>query len=110
MSSDDQPWKPGVATKLINGIAQDKKCDLSITAHAKERMQQRSLLMSDVLFVLRNGYVYEEPEPSTIAGLCKYSVESQSPNSGARFLRVVAVPDKKSCQIKVVTIMWRDEK
>ncbi len=72
-------------------------------------MNERGLIMSDVLFVLKHGFVYEEPEPSTVPGLFKYKVDSQSPNSGARFLRVVAIPDKESCQIKVVTIMWRDE-
>ena len=72
-------------------------------------MNERGLLMSDLLFVLRHGFVYDEPEESTVNGLFKYSVESQSPNSGARFLRVVAIPDETSCQIKVITIMWRDE-
>lgn len=110
MATEDQPWKPGVATKHINAIASDKKLNLAITTHAKERMLERGLLMSDLLFVLKKGHVYEEPQASTVVGLCKYSVESQSPNSGARFLRVVAVPDGKACQIKIITIMWRDEK
>lgn len=110
MAAEDQPWTPGVATKLVNAIAREKQLNLAITTHAKERMHERNLIMPDVLYVLRNGYVYEEPQASTIAGFYKYSVESQSPNSGARFLRIVAVPDAKSCQIKVITIMWRDEK
>jgi hypothetical protein len=110
MAVDDQPWKPGVATTRINEIARNKQCDLALKMHAKERLAQRGLLMSDLLFVLKNGYVYEEPEESTIAGLYRYKIESQSPNSRARFLRAVVVPDGKSCQIKVVTIMWRDEK
>ncbi len=110
MAAKDQPWKPAVATKHINAIAREKQVSIAITIHAKERMHERNLLMSDQLFVLRNGHVYEEPQASTVVGLCKYSVESQSPNSGARFLRVVAVPDTQSCQIKVMTIMWRDER
>lgn len=110
MATDDQPWKPGVATTRINDIARNKQFDLARTEHARERLLQRGLVMSDLLFVLKNGYVYEEPEESTIAGFYKYKIESQSPNSGARFLRAVVVPDGISCQIKVITIMWRDEK
>ena len=72
-------------------------------------MSERNLIVSDILFVLRPGYVYEKPQSSTKDGLYKYKVENQSPNSGARFLCVVAIPDKKSCQLKVVTAMWRDE-
>ncbi|WP_366942586.1 DUF4258 domain-containing protein [uncultured Tateyamaria sp.] len=108
--SGSQPWSPADATTFINKIALNKTCDVAITAHAKERMNERSLIMSDVLFVLKNGYVYEEPEPSTLDSFFKYKVESQSPNSGTRTLRVVAIPDEKSCQLKIVTIMWRDEK
>jgi hypothetical protein len=61
-----------------------------------------------VLFVLRQGYVYADPEPSTVSGLFKYKVEGQSPNSGARFLRMVVIPDRRASEIKVVTVMWRD--
>jgi hypothetical protein len=109
MSETNQPWSPALATKLIRAIASDLNCSFAYTAHARERLNERGLIMSDVLFVLRQGFVYGVPEKSTIKGLYKYKVENQSPNSGARFLRVVAIPDKKSCQIKVVTIMWRDE-
>ena len=108
--SDEQPWSPAKATSEINAIAKDRMCDLARTTHARERISERNLIMSDVLFVLRNGYVYEEPEPSTVGGLFKYKVDGKSPNSGSRSLRVVAIPDKQSCQIKVVTVMWRDEK
>lgn len=65
--------------------------------------------MSDLLFVLKNGFVYEDAQPSTLPDFYKYRVEGQSPNSGSRYLRVVAIPDEKSCQLKVITIMWRDE-
>lgn len=73
-------------------------------------MFERGLITSDLLFVLKNGFVYEPPEEeSTVKGFYKYKVESQSPNSGSRTLRVIVVPDPKSCQIKLITIMWRDE-
>ena len=109
MQPGQQPWSPPEATRSINGIARNKLCDLSYTFHAKERVEERGLLVSDVLFVLRNGHVYDAAEPSTLAGHYKYRIEGQSPNSGSRTVRVVVVPDTSSCQIKVVTVMWRDE-
>jgi hypothetical protein len=107
---DDQPWAPAKASIRINEIARNKHCDFSYTKHAKERLDERGLIASDVLYVLKNGHVYTEPEASTLEGFYKYKMECQSPNSGARFVRVVVVPDGKSCQIKMITIMWRDEK
>jgi hypothetical protein len=104
-----QPWKPADATRVINTTAKGLNCTLALTMHAKAQMHDRQLIMSDVLFVLRNGFVYEAPVPSTIAGFFKYKIECQSPNSGSRYLRAIVVPDEKSRQIKVITIMWRDE-
>lgn len=109
MATKKQPWTPAEATLAINEIAKNKTCDLAFTQHSRERMNERGLIMSDLLFVLKNGFVYEEAEESTVSGLFKYQVESQSPNSGARVLRVVAIPDYKSCRLKIVTFMWRDE-
>ena len=106
-----QPWNAATATRTINAIARDLACTMSHTLHAKGRMAERELIIGDILYVLRNGMVYgNEPEESTLPGFYKYRIESQSPNSGPRYLRVVAVPDHIACQIKVITIMWRDEK
>jgi hypothetical protein len=66
--------------------------------------------MSDLLYVLKSGFVYEEGQPFTLPDLFKYQIEGQSPNSGSRYLRVVVVPDAKALRIKAITIMWRDEK
>ena len=112
MAEPAQPWKPGDATQIINRIVRDPSCRFSYTVHVKERMAERNIVMSDLLFALKNGNVYDIPteaDQSTIPGYYKYKVECQTPNSGSRTLRVVAVPDSKSCQIKVITIMWRDE-
>lgn len=112
MAEPIQPWKPGDATQIIRRIVRDPTCSFSYTAHVKERLAERNIIMSDLLFALKNGFVYEIPtdaDQSTIQGFYKYKVECQTPNSGSRTLRVVAVPDNKSCQIKIITIMWRDE-
>lgn len=109
MVRDKQPWTPAEATAAINEISANKSCDLAITRHARDRMNERGLIMSDLLFVLKNGFVYDNPQESTVEGFFKYVVESQSPNSGSRVLKVVAIPDSKSCRLKIVTFMWRDE-
>lgn len=109
MATPPQPWKPRDATVAINEIARNPQCDFAYVRHVRERLRERNLIMSDLLFVLKNGFVYEEPEESTVPGLYKYRVEGQSPNSKSRFLRVVVVPDVKSCQLQAITIMWRDE-
>lgn len=104
-----QPWCPADATRAINGIAREAQFTLALTAHAKERLQERDLFTPDLLYVLKHGFVYEEPEPSTLNGFFKYQIEGPSPSSRGRTLRVVAVPDEVSCQIKIITVMWRDE-
>lgn len=112
MSSPSQPWKHSDATLIIRAIASNPLCTFSYTKHVKERLVERGLIMSDLLFVLKNGFVYEAPlqsDESTIKGHFKYKIECQTPNSGSRTLRAVVIPDEKSCQIKSITIMWRDE-
>ncbi|MBI1867735.1 MAG: DUF4258 domain-containing protein [Methylocystis sp.] len=71
-------------------------------------MRERDLIMSDVLYVLKQGFVFDDPQESTRPGLHKYAVQSRSPNSGSRTVRVVAIPDANRCQIKIVTVMWVD--
>ena len=105
----DQPWQPWVAKRIINKMASDLRCDLSYTRHAKDRIDERNLIISDIHYVLKHGIVRTDPVSSTVKGLYKYQVEGKSPNSACRFLRIVVVPDEKSLHIKVITAMWRDE-
>jgi uncharacterized protein DUF4258 len=109
MTFKKQPWKAADATRYINEIANEKLCNIAFTGHARERMNQRSLIMSDLLFVCKNGFVYSDAEESTIEGYFKYQIEGQSPNSGSRFLKVVTIPECKPIGLKFVTCMWRDE-
>lgn len=101
-------WSPADATKRINACARDRLLDLSLTEHAQQRLIERDLLTADLLHVLKTGFVYEKPEPSTQAGFFKYCIEGKSPNSGNRILRAIVIPDGRT-ELKVVTIMWRDE-
>lgn len=108
--SKKQAWTEARATNEIKKIAESDDFDLWITKHASERMTERNLIMGDVLYVLKNGFVKSPPRASTQNGYFKYLVESTTPNSDIREVGVVVVPDKAECGIKVVTVMWRDEK
>jgi Domain of unknown function (DUF4258) len=104
-----KPWPPGQATKSIREKARDEALVLLWTEHAKDQMADRDLIMGDVLHVLKNGFVYADAEPSTRPGLFKYAMESKTPNSGNRVVRVIAIPSPQACEVKVVTVMWADE-
>lgn len=70
-------------------------------------MSERDLTTGDVLHVLKYGFVYDQPEQSTRPGYFKYLVEATTPNS-TRSVGVIVIPDGK-CELKIVTVMWRDE-
>lgn len=104
-----QPWPARSATERIRKIAQHDNFNLAYTRHARERMAERGLLMGDVLYVLKNGFVYEDPESARPEGFYKYCMEAQTPNSGSRSVRVVVIPDEETKTCKIVTVMWVDE-
>ena len=105
----EQPWKPAEATNEINKLAKDQQLRITYTSHARERLVERDLTTSDALYVLKHGFVYEDPMETTQAGLFKYRVESRSPNSGSRTVRAVVIPDPARRWMKMVTIMYMDE-
>ena len=110
MASIDQPWDPDRATGEIRGIANDPESDFTWSEHAFERLKERGLITSDALWVLRNGFVREPTgEESTVGGLYKYVIESRSPNSDRRTIRIVVVPDNRANHIKIITVMWKDK-
>jgi hypothetical protein len=102
-------WSPADATTRIDECARSPKLSLALTAHAKERMVERDLIVSDVLYLLRTGFVYEEGEAASREGFFKYRVEGTTPNSGGRTVAAVVIPDGGR-SLKLVTVMWRDEK
>lgn len=104
-----EPWTPAKATKKIREKAQDTALDVGLTNHTKEQMAARGLIMSDVLHVLKYGYVYEPAEPAKEQGYHKYKIESPTPNSGNRAVRVVVIP-YQTPSLTIVTVMWADEK
>ncbi len=105
-----QPWKPADATDEIRRLARSDALKLTYRAHACEQLDERGLLMGDVIYALKNGFVYAEAQSTTRTKHYKYLMESQTPNSGNRGIRVVVIPDPSLCWIKVLTVMWVDEK
>lgn len=79
------------------------------TGHAKDQMAERDLIVGDVLHVLKHGFVYEEPEPATQKGCYRYKMECTTPNSHGRTVRIVLIPSDGNA-VKVVTVMWKDNK
>lgn len=104
------PWSARVATDKIRAYAVRRDLDLNYKKHAKERLAERDLTISDALYVLKYGFVYGDPEPATQPGFFKYSMEGSTPNTGGRSLRVVVIPSPCRAELKVVTVMWIDER
>ena len=103
-----QPWKPSDATTVIRRIAAMDDFTLDLTGHARTQMRDRDLITGDVLHVLKFGYVYLDPEQATQRGCFRYQMESSAPSS-SRAVRIVVIPWEDPPEIKVVTVMWRDE-
>ena len=77
---------------------------------AEAQMNERELTTLDVLYVLKNGFVYDTPEKATIHGLYKYKMINSTPNSNRREVRVVVIPSMQAAQAKIVTVMWVDDR
>ena len=103
-----QPWKPSDATDFVRRLAIDQNLTLDLTNHARDQMNNRDLIISDVLHVLKYGFILEDPDKATQPGCFKYRMEASTP-AGSRGVRVVAIPWVTPVEIKVVTVMWRDE-
>lgn len=108
--ASDSDWSAREATDEIRAIARQDRLKITYKLHAMERLAERDLIVSDVLYVLKNGFVHLDPEPSTREGFKKYCMECRTPNSGGRSVRVVVIPDKKQCWVKIISVMWVDEK
>lgn len=89
-------------------LAIDDKTKWVLTGRVKERFQERNLLIADIRYLLKFGYVYDDAEESTKNGFWKYKVEGTTPNSETRTLLVVIIPDFQHRTIKMVTVRWKD--
>lgn len=109
MSRGPGKWTTAVATQRINAYAKDDRFELLQTKHVKRRLLKRELTTGDLRYLLRWGFVHEEPKEATQKGYYKYKIEGPTPNSENRVLAAIVIPGAP-CALKVVTIMWRDEK
>ena len=83
--------------------------DLHWTRHARERLKERGLLIADVLHVLKYGFVYDKGESATQQGCFRYKMECKTPNSAERIVRIIVIPSTAN-GVKLVTLMWADER
>ena len=70
---------------------------------------ERGLVVADIRHLLSFGFVYDEPEEASREGFFKYTIEGTTPNSDGRTVRLVVIPDGRS-SVKIVTVMWKDER
>lgn len=108
MAGNPELWTPAQATIAIRQCAGSDDLDIVVTAHAGDQMSDRDLLMGDLLHLLKRGFVYDEAVSAT-RGFFKYAIEGKTPNSHGRSVRAIVIPSGH-CGIKIVTVMWRDEK
>ena len=104
-----EPWNPTDATNAIRMIARHPAFSLAYKVHARDRRLERGLLNSDIIFLLQQGFVYDEANPAKSKGYFTYRVLGHTPNSDGRRLAAVTIPSIRSYKIKLVTVMWEDE-
>ncbi|MCF6293693.1 MAG: hypothetical protein L3J04_09900 [Robiginitomaculum sp.] len=66
-------------------------------------------MAGDIMYLLQNGFVFDDPKESTRPEHFKYTMEGTTPNSDPRTLMAIVIPGKGSC-LKIVSVMWKDEK
>ena len=101
-----EPLEPTDATDQIRRIARHATFSLAYKLHAFEREAERGIIVSDVLYVLKNGYVYDAACEATQHGYYKYQIEGRTPNSDNRNISLVIIPNFTNYAVKLVTIMW----
>ena len=105
----NEPWNPTDATYAIREVGRHPALSLAYKIHAMQRLAERGIVVSDVLYLLRNGFVYEDPKPATQAGYFRYVVDCRTPNSDGRIVTAVVIPNANTMSIKIVTVYWKDE-
>lgn len=105
----EEPWEPAYATDAIRKISRHPALSLAYKVHAIQRLAERGVVTSDLLYLLKNGFVHADPKSATRPDYFKYVITSMSPNSGGREIGAVVIPDPRRLTIKIVTVYWVDE-
>ncbi len=102
-------WSPKEAEERIHAYVETSPdFTLSYMVHAGDRMRERGITTSDIMYVLKNGYIDEEPQKEDRPGHFKYKMCGRSPNTGSREICLIVIPDPDKPTIEVVTVMWKD--
>lgn len=109
LTAPNEPWNPTDATINIRSIAKHPALSVAYRTHATRRLVERGIIVSDLLYLLRYGFIFEGAVPATQTGYYKYEIQSVTPNSSGREIRAVVIPNGNSMTIKIVTVMWVDE-
>lgn len=104
-----EPWNPTEATERLRQMAKHPAFSIAYKVHATQRLAERGIIVSDLLHVLRGGFVYKDGVPATQHGYYKYEIQGIAPNSGGRAVCLVVIPNFERCKLKIVTVMWVDE-
>ena len=108
-----------LAGHIIPAFAKNPKLELAYTVHAQERIEERGIITSDVKHILQYGRLYEiqeettQPEETSRPGYYKYKMCSKTPNSDNREICVIVICNifsRKKPSVKIVTVMWKEEK
>ncbi|MCY4337312.1 MAG: DUF4258 domain-containing protein [Gammaproteobacteria bacterium] len=103
-------WSAKTAERHIRAYSQKSSgFELAYTIHAKERIEERGIIISDVVHILVHGHIDDEPETSSRPGYCKYKICGKPPNSGHREICLVIIPNPDKPAVKVITVMWKDQ-
>ena len=105
----DEPWNPADASYAIREMGKHPALSIAYKVHATQRLVERGIIVSDVLHLLKTGFVLKGATDATQKGYFKYQVEGSTPNSGGRRICAVVIPDVNNMTIKVVTVYWVDE-
>ena len=108
---EDLPYMTGV----INTMARCDDLDFCYTKHCIERMKEREIIISDLLYVLKTGVVeeYQGLAKHHCQKIHKYKITGQSlyKERDISLIVLVEVNRLKNPAIKIqeiVTTMWKD--
>lgn len=101
-------WSPGMAERQLRAYIEHVDFDLSYTAHVRERMNERGIVLADIRHLLSHGHITEQPKKATRPGCYRYKICGKTPNSGNRRICAVVVPDVGKPSVTIITVMWED--
>lgn len=95
------------AQKKINNLAKDSSLVfITEKGHAEERMDQRDFTRSDIIDILREGIIIEDPSWRKNDWCYKVQIKGFRGRIGAAVVTVIY----ENSKLFVVTVMWLDKR